>query len=96
MGLPERTYDPVKIVDPYEVKYNNVISKNIANKEVLTKTIQKFTDVLDEPSIETFENAGERKTCNFHIENKCYDQYLEVDKIIMMLGHRFLTTYFHL
>ena len=78
MGLPERTYDPVKIVDPYEIKYNNVISKNIANKEVLGETIKKLTDVLDEPSIETFENA--EKTCNFHIENKCYDQYLEVDK----------------
>ena len=81
MGLPPRTYEPTTITDPDEVKYTNVISKNIANKEALNSTINKLTYVLDEPTIETFENAEDSETtCKFHIENKCYDQYVEVDK----------------
>jgi len=81
MKLPPRTYEPTTIADPYEVKYTNVISKNIANKEALNSTINKLTYVLDEPTIETFENAEDSETtCKFHIENKCYDQYVEVDK----------------
>lgn len=81
MELPPRTYEPTTIADPYEVKYTNVITKNIANKEALNSTINKLTYVLDEPTIETFENAEDSETtCNFHIENKCYDQYVEVDK----------------
>jgi hypothetical protein len=81
MGVPPRTYEPTTIVDPYEVTYTNVITKNIANKEALNSTINKLTYVLDEPTIETFENAEDSETtCTFHIENKCYDQYVEVDK----------------
>jgi hypothetical protein len=81
MGLPKRTYNTTTLVDPYEIKYTNVISKNIANKEALKSTINKLTHVLDEPTIETFENTGDSETaCKFNIENKCYDQYLVVDK----------------
>ena len=81
MGLPEKMYDTTTLVDPYEIKYTNVISKNIANKEALNSTINKLSYVLDEPTIETFENTGDSETsCKFNIENKCYDQYLVVDK----------------
>jgi hypothetical protein len=78
MGIERPPWDTTRIVSEKERTYTNVIKKNIANREALTDTIKKLTDVLDEPSIETFENA--EQTCNFHIENKCYDQYLEVDK----------------
>ena len=81
MGLPEKTYDTTTLVDPYEIKYTNIISKNIANKEALNSTINKLSYVLDEPTIETFENTGDSEaSCKFNIENKCYDQYLVVDK----------------
>jgi hypothetical protein len=81
MGLPKRTYASTRIVDPYEIKYKSIIDKNIANKKILRTTIKKLTDALDNPTIETFENAEDSKTsCKFNIENKCYDHYLVVDK----------------
>jgi hypothetical protein len=81
MGVETNPWDSTGIVDDEEIKYENVIKKNIANRDALTNTIDKLSYIFDEPSIETFENAEDNiETCNFHIENKCYDQYVEVDK----------------
>ena len=81
MGVETNPWDSTGIVDDEEIKYENVIKKNIANRDALTNTIDKLSYIFDEPSIETFENAADNiENCNFHIENKCYDQYVEVDK----------------
>ena len=81
MGIERPPWDSTEIVSDEEIKYQNIIKKNIANRAALTNTINKLSYILEEPTIETFENAEDNtETCNFHIENKCYDQYLEVDK----------------
>ena len=81
MGIERPPWDTTKIVDTEGIISASIIKKNIANREALKSTIDKLSYVLDEPSIETFQNEeDEEETCKFHIENKCYDQYVEVDK----------------
>ena len=82
MGYERVDYSTVKRKTDETIKYENIIQKNLANREVLTDTIEKLKDVLENPSIETFENENndDSNNCKFYIENKCYDQYVAADK----------------
>ena len=57
MGYERVDYSTVKRKTDETIKYENII-QNLANREVLTDTIEKLKDVLENPSIETFENEN--------------------------------------
>lgn len=57
MGYERSTHDTIKRKRAAEVKYTNVMQKNAANRQMLSDAVSRMKIVLDEPSIETFQNG---------------------------------------
>jgi hypothetical protein len=110
MGYERSGYDVIKRKSAEEVKYDNVMQKNAANRQMLSDALSRIELVLNEPSIETFqninlnieeneenkenENIDSEEGCKFRIENKCYENYNDVDKNFYETGGKIFNVLF--